>query len=62
MQLAHFSLDYYMRLEIAELEGDLFKAVTAGASVRVKTLYGKLICAKLALCREESKRLECQKE
>ena len=59
MQLAHFSLDYYMRLEIAELEGDLFKA---GTSVKVRTLYGKLICVKLALCREESKRLECHKE
>ena len=39
--LAHFmeSLDYYRRLEVSELEGDLFKAVKAKNSAKAKGLY-----------------------
>ena len=57
--LAHFmeSLDYYRRLEVSELEGDLFKAVKAKNSAKAKALYKKLADAKLALSKAESKQL-----
>ena len=56
------SLDYYKRLEIAEVEGDLFKAVASGNSTKVGALYGRLISAKHALLGEESRRIACQKK
>ncbi|MEF9427517.1 MAG: hypothetical protein L0956_10275 [Candidatus Mariimomonas ferrooxydans] len=58
--LAHLkeSLDYYKRLEVAELEGDLLKAVVANDSAKVETLYEKLARAKLVLSKTESKRLK----
>jgi hypothetical protein len=54
--LAHFkeSLDYYQRLEVAEIEGDLLKAVVAGSIPKVESLYRKLIKAKLILSQAES--------
>jgi len=54
--LAHLkeSLDYYKRLEVAEIEGDLLKAVDAGDSAKVQRLYEKLIRAKLLLAQTES--------
>jgi hypothetical protein len=54
--LAHFkeSLDYYQRLEVAEIEGDLLKAVVAKNSPKVESLYRKLIKAKLILSQVES--------
>ena len=54
--LAHLkeSLDYYKRLEVAEIEGDLLKAVDAGDSAKVQRLYEKLIKAKLLLAQTES--------
>jgi hypothetical protein len=54
--LAHLkeSLDYYKRLEVAEIEGDLLKAVDAGDSAKVQGLYEKLIRAKLLLAQTES--------
>jgi len=54
--LAHFkeSLDYYQRLEVAEIEGDLLKAVVAKNAPKVEALYRKLIKAKLALSQAES--------
>ncbi len=57
--IAHLkeSLDYYKRLEIAELEGDLFKAAAAEDSAKIETLYRKLICARHALCQEEAEGL-----
>lgn len=57
--LAHFkeSLDYYRRLEVSELEGDLFKAVKAKNSAKAKALYKKLANAKLALSKAEAKQL-----
>ncbi|MHC4190908.1 MAG: DUF5661 family protein [Planctomycetota bacterium] len=57
--LAHFkeSLDYYRRLEVSELEGDLFKAVNANNSAKVKALYKKLANAKLALSKAEARQL-----
>ncbi len=58
--LAHLkeSLDYYKRLEVAELEGDLLKAVVANDSAKVETLYEQLARAKLVLSKIESKRLK----
>ncbi|MGW8208992.1 MAG: DUF5661 family protein, partial [Syntrophobacteria bacterium] len=54
--LAHLkeSLDYYKRLEVAEIEGDLLKAVDAGDSAKVQRLYEKLIRARLLLAQTES--------
>lgn len=53
--LAHFkeSLDYYKRLEVAEIEGDLLKAVVDKNASKVEALYRKLIPAKLALAQAE---------
>ena len=57
--LAHFkeSLDYYLRLEVAEIEGDLLKAVVGNNASRVTMLYQKLVNAKLDLSQAESKML-----
>lgn len=58
--LAHFkeTLDYYQRLDVAELEGDLLKAVAAGNAPKVQALYNKLIEAKSILSRMESEQLK----
>jgi hypothetical protein len=57
--LAHLkeSLDYYKRLEVAEIEGDLLKAVVAGNAAKVAALYRKLIAARRLLSEEESQKL-----
>jgi len=57
--LAHLkeTLDYYERLEVAELEGDLLKAAMAKNSAKVESLYRKLLAAKLDLARVESEKL-----
>ncbi len=57
--LAHLkeSLDYYKRLEVAELEGDLLKAAIAADSAKVERIYKKLIKAKLMLSQAESDQL-----
>ena len=54
--LAHFkeSLDYYQRLEVAEIEGDLLKAAVSKNAAKVEALYRKLVNARLILCQEES--------
>lgn len=51
--IAHLkeSLDYYKLLEVAELEGDLHKAVVAGDMKKVKKEYKKLALAKIALAK-----------
>ena len=53
--LAHFkeSLDYYQRLEVAEIEGDIFKAVVNKNATKVVALYEKLVKAKLELSQTE---------
>jgi hypothetical protein len=53
--LAHLkeSLDYYKLLEVAELEGDLLKAVAAGNMEKTKKEYKKLAKAKIALAKAE---------
>lgn len=55
--LAHFeeTLDYYDRLEVAELEGDLLKAALAGNADKLLRYYRRLILAKHALTAVESK-------
>ena len=46
-------LDYYTRLEVAELEGDLFKAAKRGDGEKLLRIYRKLAGARLALCKAE---------
>jgi len=57
--MAHFkeSLDYYKLLEVAELEGDLVKAVAEGKSAKVKKYYRKLAAARIVLSQAELKRI-----
>jgi hypothetical protein len=49
------SLDYYKLLEVAELEGDLLKAVSAGNPAKIKAVYNKLAEAKIVLYTAASK-------
>jgi hypothetical protein len=57
--LAHLkeSLDYYKLLEVAELQGDLLKAIVAKNMAKVKTVYKKLAKAKILLSRAEADRV-----
>ena len=57
--LAHLKemLDYYTRLEVAELEGDLLKAFLAGDQAKVTKKYQKLIEAKSLLSEQEMARI-----
>ncbi|MCF8082172.1 MAG: hypothetical protein K9M96_03700 [Deltaproteobacteria bacterium] len=57
--LAHLkeSLDYYRLLEVAELEGDLLKAVTRGQAQKTKAYYERLAKARILLRKAELKRL-----
>ncbi len=57
--LAHLkeSLQYYKLLEVAELQGDLFKAVSVGNAAKIETVYKKLAQAKIVLCTAESRKL-----
>jgi hypothetical protein len=58
--LAHFkeSLDYYRLLDVAELEGDLIKAVARGDAKKTKNYYGRLARARIALSQAELVRLK----
>jgi hypothetical protein len=53
--LAHMkeSLDYYRLLEVAELEGDLMKAIAAGNAKKTKAYYKRLAEARIALAKAE---------
>ncbi len=57
--LAHFkeSMEYYKRLAVAELEGDLLKATLAKNSATIESLYKRLAQARLALYQAELNRL-----
>jgi hypothetical protein len=57
--LAHLkeSLDYYKLLEVAELEGDLLKAVAKGQSKKIRDYYARLARARIALRKAELERL-----
>jgi hypothetical protein len=54
--LAHLKemLDYYLRLRVAELEGDMFKALVAGDPVEVAASYSRVIEAREELVRSEA--------
>ena len=54
--LAHLKemLDYYLRLEVAELEGDLLKASKKGDAEKLGRVYQKLITARAKLSEWES--------
>ena len=54
--LAHLKemLDYYARLEVAELEGDVLKALIAGNKDKMADKYLKLLHAKLDLSKKEA--------
>jgi len=58
--LAHFKemLDYYMRLEVVELEGDLLKAIIRKAPEKVKAVNIKLVEARRILSESEKEQLE----
>ena len=58
--LAHLkeSLDYYSLLEVAELEGDLLRAVVRGQTKKIKAYYARLAQARIALRKTELARLE----
>ncbi|MBN1316009.1 MAG: hypothetical protein JXA42_11090, partial [Anaerolineales bacterium] len=49
--LAHLKemLDYYLRLEVAELEGDILKAYQAGDTAKVARKYRQFLVAKADL-------------
>lgn len=57
--LAHLfeTLDYYLRLELSEVEASLFKAVAAKNIEKVKTNYQKALDARVALARAEARNL-----
>jgi hypothetical protein len=57
--LAHLkeSMDYYKRLEVAEIEGDILKALVAKNLAKVEALHKKLAQAKLALQQVEARQL-----
>lgn len=54
--LAHLKemLDYYLRLNVAELEGDLFKASQKGDAEKLGRIYKKLIVARAELSEWEN--------
>src|SRR4030043_1246966 len=49
--IAHLkeTMDYYKRIDVAEIEGDLLKAIQSGNIEKVETKYKKLIEAQKAL-------------
>lgn len=57
--LAHLyeMMDYYKRLEVAEIEGDILKAVKAGNLAKVDKYHRKLAKARLELAEEEARQL-----
>ena len=58
--LAHMkeTLDYYERLDVAEVEGDLLKAVLSRKIDKIETKYQKLIKAQAALNKVVSAQLK----
>lgn len=51
------SMDYYQRLDVAEIEGDLLKAFAAKNLAKAAAKYKKLVRAKLTLVQTEGKYL-----
>jgi hypothetical protein len=57
--LAHLkeTMDYYRRLEVAELEGDLLQAMAGGNLEKAARKYGALLKAKLELVELETEEM-----
>jgi hypothetical protein len=57
--LAHLkeSMEYYERLEVAEIEGDLLKAILAGDMDKIRHKYRLLLDSKSALVDAEGRQL-----
>jgi hypothetical protein len=57
--LAHFkeTLDYYRLLEVAELEGDLVKALIKGEAKKIRDYYRRLDRARIVLYQAQLKQL-----
>ncbi|MBE2225679.1 MAG: hypothetical protein IAF02_29355, partial [Anaerolineae bacterium] len=57
--LAHLKemLDYYLRLEVAELEGDMLKAAKKGDAEKLARIYQKLVVARAELSEWEKSEL-----
>jgi hypothetical protein len=57
--IAHLkeTMDYYKRLDVAEIEGDIFKAVVQKKIEKLPGLYQKLATAKAGLYQAEVKSL-----
>ena len=57
--LAHLkeTMDYYQRLDVAELEGDLLKAMAGKDLNKAADKYRKLLKAKLALAQAEAREM-----
>jgi len=57
--MAHFmeTPDYYRLLDVAELEGDLLKALAAGNIEKARSKYKKLAEAKVVLGKSEAARI-----
>ncbi len=60
--LAHLKemLDYYLRLEVAELEGDLLKAARKGDAAKLARIYERLITARTELGAWEAAQLSAE--
>jgi hypothetical protein len=58
--MAHFMemLDYYKRLDVAEIEGDLLKAITASNMTKIQKYARKLAQARIGLSKAEKAQLE----
>jgi hypothetical protein len=58
--LAHLkeTLDYYKRIDVAEVEGDLLKAINAKDMSKIKSKYQKLIKAQILLNQTISEQLQ----
>lgn len=58
--LAHLkeTLDYYARLEVAELEGDLLKAALSGDRAKLLSKYEKLLEARFLLSEREKSQMD----
>lgn len=58
--LAHLKemLDYYTRLEVAELEGDMLKEALSGNQVKLAQKYNKLLVARQRLSAWEAEQQE----
>ena len=54
----HETLDYYMRLEVAELEGDVLKALRAGDAAKLQAKLKALGQARLALAQAEAQQTQ----